>query len=154
MEKSERPIHVLVAEALGWTECRIADYPRPTLVPDTHWPIWHGRPSEGHWPLWMSRAEWEREPNSRPEVPHYELSWEETGPLIEKYHVGLVYSEDDWCAFLWPKGEYVEFPGDDEPERREQWLTLDGTSFDAATGATPLLAVCALILKLKEAGKL
>lgn len=131
----EKPLHVRTAEALGWTECRVADYPRPTGVPDTHWPTWHGRPSEGHWPLWMSRAEWEREPNSRPEVPHYELSWEETGPLIEKFGISL--------------NNYSHAPTNGTTAHR----SIEDRIYDA-TGTTPLLAVCALILKLKEAGKL
>jgi hypothetical protein len=130
MEKSERPLHVLVAEALGWIECRVADYPRPTLVPDTHWPIWHGRPSEGHWPLWMSRAEWEREPNSRPEVPHYELSWEETGPLIDKYAQFVRHDEYGWVVYHGKDGQTI------------------------GIGETLLIATCRLVLAMKELGEL
>jgi hypothetical protein len=163
MEKSERPLRVLVAEALGWTDCKVAEYPRPTAIPDDHWPTWHGHPSVGTWPWWMQDAH-EQTEKARPAVPHYELEWQTTGPLIEKYHIGLVYSQsepaetnpNDWCAFQWPKGEWTQFPGDDEegPAELAGPLVLDGSAPDAATGATPLLAVCALILKLKEAGKL
>jgi hypothetical protein len=69
------------------------------------------------------------------EVWHHNhtTDWNATGPLIEKLHIELIYdvATDDWLAQ--PSMIHIE----NIPE-----------------APTPLIAVCNLILKLKEAGKL
>lgn len=71
-------------------------------------------------------------PHSTPRSPlnelaRYDTDWSATGPLIEKYELDLQKESDAWMA--WDGPEY-------------------------ASGGTPLLAVCNLILALAEAGKL
>lgn len=73
----------------------------------------------------------------RDHVPRYDTDWSATGPLIEKY---AVHVEPDachppqWLAFVLHEGE--------------QFTVSEGP------GDTPLVAVCNLLLALKEAGKL
>jgi hypothetical protein len=71
-------------------------------------------------------------------IPHYETDWSATGPLIERLGLGII----------------------EHKSRRdtEQW---EASCFNAETentfamrGATALIAVCNLILALKESGKL
>jgi hypothetical protein len=71
-------------------------------------------------------------------VPRYDTDWSATGPLIEQYHIDL------W---------WENTPGDG------QWTATTnfrdgGDLIVTGTGPTPLIAVCHLILALKEAGKL
>lgn len=75
--------------------------------------------------------------SARP-IPHYDTDWSATGPLIEKYKITLEHYEEPGF-FNW----------------RASTADVDCNKWDAPiTGETPLLAVCHLILALKEAGKL
>ncbi len=72
-------------------------------------------------------------------VPQYDTDWSATGPLIETYGIKLERYRDpgfyDWHA----SNEALDpCPPDEAP----------------FTGETPLIAICHLILMLKEAGKL
>lgn len=77
-------------------------------------------------------------------IPPFDTSWEVTGPLLERYTIELHYwfpesGPRQWCASL--DGHYsvtgiVDYEG------------------EAGYGATPLLAICNLILALSAAGKL
>jgi hypothetical protein len=76
--------------------------------------------------------------------PRYDTDWSATGPLIERYNMHLskwnhaTGERAWWYAAVWgPAEEYGQ-------ERKVE------------TGGheTPLIAVCHLILALKEAGKL
>jgi hypothetical protein len=58
----------------------------------------------------------------------YSTDWSETGPLIELYSISLAYTPERWWAV--------------NPNIRSQ------------EGPTPLIAVCNLILALKETGRL
>lgn len=123
---AEKPLHVLVAEKLGWTGAKI--YPaRPGTIYDT--PHWRARPA----------------PNaSRAEVPRYDTDWSATGPLIERFGIELCApgehggSEVNWLA-----------------SKRIGWIPV-GNSPHAyadttdAEGSTPLIAVCNLILALPD----
>ena len=67
-------------------------------------------------------------------IPRYDTDWAATGPLIERF--GLTVA----------------------PHDLQPWVAFDGPGINAAGfttyARTPLLAVCHLILALKEAGKL
>lgn len=108
---TERPLHVRVAAAFGWTALR----------------------TEGRWKFWIGTP-----PNMPPShtavVPLFDADWRLAGPLIEKYGISLhgpVPGDAEWDAYV----------GFDDEHRR-------------ASAPTPLAAVCLLLLKLAEAGKL
>lgn len=63
-------------------------------------------------------------------IENFDTDWAATGPLIERLCLGLVWRGDAWQAFV----------------------DLDAAVI--AFDALPLIAVCKLILALKEAGKL
>lgn len=70
-------------------------------------------------------------------IDRYDTDWGATGPLIEKYAIGF---ETDY-------GHHIDFwiaRRSNYPERGET----------EKRGPTPLIAVCNLLLALKEAGKL
>ena len=123
----EKPLHVRVAEALGWTDCQsswIGDAPPRRSA-------WVGR---GH--PWYALEE----------LRYYDTDWSATGPLIERYEITIdAELAPAWRAESWfhaPTG----YPEDEEYGGR--WQCRE------AQGDTPLIAVCNLILALKEAGKL
>lgn len=64
-------------------------------------------------------------------IPRYDTDWSATGPLIERYRILLV-TAPDW--------------GD--------WTARAHDSLLQARAATPLIAVCNLIIALAAAGKL
>lgn len=120
MGEVEKPLHVRVAEALGWT-----------AIGSTR--VWFGL-----------GADWDGVPPGHREydlqfIPDYDTSWSATGPLVEKYgimiqpcgrHMNCAHGWTALCLY------------DEEPMLVEE------------VGDSPLLAVCHLILALKEAGKL
>ncbi len=126
-----KPLYVQVAEALGRVPC-------------------------GRWRMiatGLAGPVYEKactHPDCYPEQmpPRYDADWAATGPLIEKYHLHVgeevLHREDGtreavcWIAGTWDSEEGAE------PE----YDHLIGR------GLTPLLAVCHLILMLKEAGRL
>jgi uncharacterized protein DUF2591 len=114
---SEKPLHVRVAEALGWTELRKVG---GILIADN----WAGWPP-GALPL-------VGQPRPEAIAPRYDTDWSATGPLIEKYGIGIQRDglEGFWMAWV------------------------NGKSPTQSEDETPLVAVCYLILALKEAGKL
>ena len=135
-----------VAAALGlktrddsrWCQGQCVGMPREdgnfpvakTSGPHFHsdWKYWKEYPYEND-------GDWEN-------LPYFSSSWDATGPLIEKYGI-LLYqdsSSGSWQAY---SGEVREFYNE---------LYLPGDDF--ATGPTPLVAVCHLILTLHAAGKL
>ena len=115
---SEKPLHVQVAEALGWTDCHLDDA-------DTD--IWEG--------IYFNDDRWHA-------ISRYDTDWSATGPLIEKYQIALrPPSEPERCGGnLWEAYCWFGPDGDEE---------ITGGSVDG-----PLAAVCRLLLKLKDAGKL
>lgn len=138
----KKPLHVRVAEALGWHNLRTS------------------RPEESRGAVWVG-VPTERRPNlvSEP-VPHYDTDWSVTGPLIERLEL-CVLREDHyvegsgwlpwWSArygkLTWNVTDSANFEphGDYDP---------DGPPAHEAHAETPLIAVCNLVLALKEAGKL
>src|SRR3989304_9661758 len=123
---TEKPLHVQVAQALGWT---CIEYAPPNL--------WTGcRPSSRpHSPCPSSNV------LSGEVVPTYDTDWSATGPLIEKYGISLECSETPlWGAFASPG-----FPILGGKPTDSRIYRVD---------TTPLGAVCHLFLALKAAGKL
>jgi len=121
---TEKPLHVRVAEALG---CRTR----------------HLRNA-----IWLCGCD--KDHNSSDyggNVPPYDTDWSATGPLIEKYKIMLwPWNETAWCA-----ERRVDLGVPADPERP---LETGPSSDSWVKGETPLIAVCNLILWLKEAGKL
>ena len=70
----DKPLHVQVAEALGWT------YLSQSEVPE----YWEGEP-----PRDDPRSVWARRLDQHIGVPRYDLDWSATGPLIEKYGLSI-----------------------------------------------------------------
>jgi hypothetical protein len=68
------PLHVKVAEALGWTCYTKFD------GQETEW--------------WKVRA-----PHQPSMVSNYDTDWSATGPLIEKYKIELTWDGEDWLAW-------------------------------------------------------
>ena len=121
-----KPLHVRVAEALGWIDCRNMGK------------TWWGFSGPGiH--------------AGQTEVPRYDTDWSATGPLIEKHEIGL---KEDGCGYTsderWRARADYYAPNPNGPVNGYggTWATAE------ARGATPLIAVCNLILALKEAGEL
>ncbi len=129
----ERPLHVRVAEALGWTE----------LVESHSPPMWLGRlPTGLDMPGTNFVASIDRQNRivtiGSGSVPRYDTDWSATGPIIERLrvHVGPV-------GFHRPPWEAFKLMGEDQEDEAY-----------SAPGQTPLGAVCDLLLLLHEAGRL
>jgi len=99
-----RPLHVLVAEALGW-EC------------------------------WLDKAGWAgRSPDDyMTDPPNFDTDWSATGPLVERFKISVAPDQSlpgSWGAWV---GDFAPL---------------------AQRAATPLLAICNLIVALAREGKL
>ena len=75
---TDKPLHVRVAEALGWTNPRVEEKTGLWVanVPGQHW-----GPST---------------------IPRYDTSWKATGPLIEKHGLMLWKAGEHWGCETWP----------------------------------------------------
>ena len=96
---------------------------------------------------------WGKGPHSDASPCHslarYDTDWAATGPLIERLGITLVLVSHDGP----PRGEVLAKPYWWAEVGHLDWY--DGPICDdREDGPTPLLAVCALILALAEAGKL
>lgn len=151
---TDKPLHVQVAEALGWTALQFKAWYVNEDGSPAETPRWYGH-APGGWevngiplnPLWKEMGE-------RPEwvemwpVPHYDTDWSATGPFIEKYEVclnedGTGYTQDEkWRA------EASYYHEDGTEEYGGHWAEA------SVRGATPLIAVCHLILELARLGQL
>jgi hypothetical protein len=127
----DRPIHVRVAAALGWTNIHEE-------------PIgWKPGTNKGEAMVWRTDGlppppgQFESMP-----VPRYDTDWSATGPLIEKYKI-MLHADTSEAAIKTLREENPDQLSD-EWTSRPIWFK----------GETPLLAVCALLIKLGEAGKL
>jgi uncharacterized protein DUF2591 len=120
-----KPLHVRVAEALGCKPVQATD-------PDAR----RRAEESGLWgACWCANEGYDKGPHSNPHSPltelaRYDTDWSATGPLIEKYGIDLQH-----VNHLYWQASRLE---DDA----------------APTDKLPLIAVCYLILALKEAGKL
>jgi len=73
---TEKPLHVQVAEALGWTGCNQSGF---------------------DW--WGDSQDTPSSPRGYAKIPSYDTDWSATGPLIEKYGIAFVQNFDEsWRA--------------------------------------------------------
>jgi len=133
----DKPLHVQVAEALGWTEIHEAGTPGccgDILLPGVRW---NGR-APGN--MLVGHI------GHHDRVPDFSTDWSATGPLIVQYALDLSDHrkspvggrENDptaWMATAWRP--------DHDPEE-----VFHGK------GRTPLIAICNLIVELSALGKL
>lgn len=122
----ERPLHVRVAEALGWTDAHLSG-----------WIFDRGEGIQEDRREWCGFSPWQAQKEHRGQsqkIPRYDTSWEATGPLVEKYKITLGYE----LGF----------------SEGEQWLAEENDGNCYGIDPSPLLAVCILLLKMAEAGKL
>lgn len=130
-----RPLHVRVAEALGWTDLAPMDNPRP--------PHGQGCPCHSDWEGWHAGYLGPGTLTPRPSgqglhpVSRYDTDWSATGPLIEQYGITLIRVPAPWMLGR-PDGQPWEAYRDDIK----------------MFGETALLAACRLIVALHSAGKL
>ena len=127
-----KPLHAQVAEALGcktkfaWGEwqcnCKTPDHSEHTLRNDCH-----SQSGLGCDPTLLA---------------HYDTDWAATGPLIEKYRIGLSPEDEPFGT------DYRAFCGDRMVDGRRL------KSPEESDGPTPLIAVCNLILALAVKGRL
>lgn len=129
MSTPDKPLHVQVAEALGWEKCArtgpVQYYDRDIRIDNREW--------TGVDPVVVDRS-------YRRVVFRYDLDWSVTGPLIKKYQFALRrYPTDDGVGF-WSAST----------------VTPKDATVDAVVhfGPTPLLAICNLIIALAKEGKL
>ncbi len=126
----DKPLHVRVAEALGCT---------PREIP------YRKEPGRSWWTCGCERLNHPHNNNddgpADTHLKEYDTDWSATGPLIEKYGIGL----DPHLFAPIPADHWIAH------DRQNINTLVNGCS---ATGPTPLIAVCNLILVLKESGKL
>ncbi len=125
----DKPLHVRVAEALGWIG-----------LTNERAPWWYGYPRSG-----TALLDAVRDGSGRFRVPDYTTDWSATGPLIEKYRIS-VFMPDEFCP---DKGPWIAGIGG-----AHGWDDGAVCLSEDVNGPTPLLAVCQLILALHAAGKL
>ena len=125
----DKPLYALVAEALG---CK------PVIEGDT----WECGDHRCPCPTTLDS---DGEEYNDYTIPRYDTDWSAIGPLVEKYRITLYQDADDtsgdWRAFYHANQDY-------------DGLTCADWATDYAVAMSPLVAVCNLILKLGEAGKL
>jgi len=138
-----KPIHVLIAEALG---CK------PVYSTD---PRFRAK----QFPACQCEHPGHRAPgNPTYEMARYDTDWSATGPLIERYAISLaspfdfIPSEPDlnWKASFQKGCMYPHYAD----SQTQQESSVQCTCINDVEGETPLLAVCALLLALSAAGKL
>lgn len=126
--KQEKPLHLRVAEALGW---KVATH--PVLKPGDWWLS----------PGALAMSDDDGDPGgalSRDHLPRYDTDWSVTGPLIETYGITVTCYFISDKPFGWAAGLHANVVGHE-----------DGF---VSSADTPLLAICELILALKESGRL
>lgn len=127
----EKPLHVRVAEALGYRWWRSSASGRRCLYAPGRNPEWMQTLADGTEDVVTDVPDGAL-------CPRYDTDWSATGPLIEKYHMAVWYVPSIVGAGEW------------RAQREDEGLAADGS----LTGPAPLIAVCNLLLALKEAGKL
>lgn len=129
---SEKPLQVRVVEALGHKVRRLGPCTSCIQMPTDGGELpSHVERPHYHWEMWQE-FEWEAPDGIWVAVPNYPEAWSATGPLIEKHEIYL--NPDSAAPELW-------------------WAGCDRTGLKAH-GDAPLIAVCNLILRLAEGGKL
>lgn len=146
----EKPLHVQVAEALGWTEVVHFTPTTSSVIA----PVWAGAPPKGyeHWKHGITEADFLHMSHGGPErrtIPRYDTDWSATGPLLERFGIASAPSPHGYRYRIgvtegpeiayWPAGGY------DSTHECWDWEAL---------GATRLIAACNLLVELAAAGKL
>lgn len=129
-----RPLHIRVAEALGWTEFEFSGW---AWLKGERGETIENIPIHEDSRSWRAFSPWQvhkEHAGQKQSVPHYDTDWDEIGPLIEQYRIDLSYdsSRNTWRA--------VPAYG------------MPGSKSDTGPGIP--VAACELILRLVEAGKL
>jgi len=150
MAEQEKPLHVKVAEALGWTDCIPID-----LLGLQHWA--GVVPSEGDPPPNIQVVAGidyvHRAIIYQATVPRYDTDWSATGPLIERYRITVRPTVQSTAGTDgWTKEEKASLLQSWDALLATDWARKSLHGFEV--GATPLLSVCNLILVLHAAGKL
>lgn len=135
----EKPLNQRVAEALG---CKVKEHyaVHPVFPYKIEGPLVHVSCGCGKHGTWRTNDEGTREWDG--DFAHYDTDWSATGPLIEKY--GFFVRPWAADAKAWPDQKWIAL---------EPWTNLNAPPEQVATGPTPLIAVCNLILILHAAGK-
>jgi hypothetical protein len=138
-ERIEKPLHVQVGIALGWTDLKPIGQILLPGEPDGY----GGRPPGN---LLIG-------PEGFARVPRYD-TWQHCGPLIEKYGIGLVkypgFCKDDGCS-----NDSADCCDERCPcWHPAEWSASPGLGDGGPVGPTPLIAVCHLLIALKAAGEL
>jgi hypothetical protein len=165
---SERPLHVRVAEVLGWTMPRVTypynvgavtdGAPFPPMAPAA---VWLGIPpptvgdvrhpqhrKEGCVYAWENEP-CECEPPEEHKLPRFDTDWAEAGPLIERFGITVHKTSSDAHGALW-----VAFEPFGDLIHSEDCFGIDGYADHFEYGNTPLEATCRLILSLASDGRL
>ena len=121
-----KPLHVRVAETLG---CQ----------PFLHDDRWYCEPAGCKGGDAVRYPDGSHHAGEYGALLEYDTDWSATGPLIER--LGITVGRPDHPALRAADGEWFALHPDHEDGPQEY-------------GPTPLIAVCNLILALKEAGKL
>lgn len=142
-EQAEKPLHVRVAEALGWTKLK-----EHTQQEHDAWEAGRERrfgPCSCGWlpGSWNGLSPDPSVTMLSRLVPNWDTDWSATGPLIEKYGIDLNHFGDGN-----PKDCSDPMTWFARHERREHG------KWDEVEAATPLLAVCELIVLLAQLGEL
>lgn len=120
----DEPIHVKVARALGWTTCKEG---------------WGFHPPQYACDMVDPGVLICREATTGSDImPRYDTDWSATGPLVERYRIGICEINTNFPELRW-------------------WAGLGrgpGGSYPSALAPSPLLAICHLILVLRNTGKL
>lgn len=125
----EKPLHVRVAEALGWLRCDQGESLLGTVEE------WYGIP-RGDDGLYHG---------AHVEVPRYDTDWSAGGPLFEKFveRMDVTLPHTDPPRYSEQDGTLL-YPG----ETYGQWVEVSGAAEDGY-GPTILTATCDLVLRLK-----
>lgn len=128
----EKPLFVMVAEALG---CKVEGPPH-------YQPYRCGCFAKGY-------PHGSRQDEDPDVLAEYDTDWSAIGPLIEKHEIAI---EESGCGYTQEQKwlARADFYAENPTDRvyGGAWATAE------ARGATPLIAVCNLILALHAAGKL
>jgi hypothetical protein len=139
---SEKPLNARVAEALGFKVRDLSKYgcTAQCVSGPSEAGAFHGARSGPHdhirWEYWKP-YEWEDDGDWKL-VENYDTDWSASGQLVEKNRVTITdFASEPWMA------------------ARDFTVDYDGwRAGEYAYGRTPLVALCNLILALKESGKL
>lgn len=130
--EQDKPLHVRVAEALGWTGIEAGNACGG----------WDGVAIDDR--IWIGRPPGELVVGCEcPPIHRYDTDWSATGPLIEQFGIALdrgIFTHGAGWRAGWTHGPWDDIGA--------EWWARN------AEGRTPTEAICNLILTLHEAGRL